>query len=89
MQQGTARYRNSLAWHVASILPNTPISPSPAPGEPQSSPRVFPQPEPSSQALGSSPTGPRAWPFLRKRKRGSMRRRKGHEYQHSGLGVYL
>lgn len=89
MQQETARYRNSCAWHVASVPPNTPISPSPAPGEPQSSPRVFPQPEPSSQAPGSSPTSPGARLFLRKRKRGSMRSRKGHEYQHSGLGDYL
>lgn len=89
MQQGSARYRVRLAQHAAAIPPNTPIPPSPAPGEPRSSPRVFPRPRPSSQAVGSSPAVPGTQPFLRKRKRGRMRRQKGQEYQHSGLGDYL
>lgn len=89
MQQGTARHHIGLGRHVAAVPPNAPIPPFLAPGESWSSPRVFPQPQPSLQAPGSSPAGPGARPFLRKRKRGSMRSRKGHEYQYSGLGDYL
>lgn len=54
VQQRTARRCISVPRHGAAIPPNTPIPPSSAPGELWFSPRVFPQPGPSSQARGSS-----------------------------------
>lgn len=51
MQQGTAGH--CLARGSRSS--QHPLPPSPGPGEPWSSPRVFPQSRPSLQALGSSP----------------------------------
>lgn len=79
MQQGTARHRIGLARHVAAVLPNTPTPPSPAPGEPWSSPRVFPQPGPSLAGLGTQP-------FLHKRKRGSMRSERATNTNTQGWG---
>lgn len=53
MQQGTAGHCPARGSHSSQH----PLPPSPGPGEPWSSPRVFPQSRPSLQAPGSSPQG--------------------------------
>lgn len=62
-----------------SLLPRSQVGPGPRPGFSHS-------PGQDRRLWGAGPPAPRARPFLRKRKRGSMRSRKGHEYQHSGAG---
>lgn len=83
MQQGTARHRIGLAQHVAAILPNTPIPPSPTPGELWSSPRVFPQPWPGSGEQRHRPRGPA---FPPKAEAGEHARPKGPRIPTLGAG---
>lgn len=90
MRRGTARHHISFARHVAAVPPDTPIPPSSVPGGSWSSPRVFPQPGPRSQAPGSRPTGPQGLAFPPKAEAGgACAAERATNTNTRGLGDYL